>query len=65
MSPRKQAERELREAGFVRYRTKGGHDVWKDNETGQIIPLKRGSNFNDNDLRYIRKEIEEIKAARH
>ena len=65
MSPRKQAEKALREAGFIRYRTKGGHDVWKDMETGQIIPLKRGSDFNDNDLRYIRKEIEAIRTARH
>lgn len=64
MSPRKQAERELKAAGLIKYRTHGGHDIWKDTATGQIIPLKRGSGFNDNDLKYIRKEIESIKRGR-
>ena len=64
MSPRKQAEKELRAAGFVLYRTRGGHDVWKDLESGAIIPLKRGSGFNDNDLKYIRKELEAIVKGR-
>ncbi len=64
MSPRKQAEKELKAAGLIKYRTHGGHDIWKHIETGQIIPLKRGSAFNDNDLRYIRREIEAIRQGR-
>ena len=64
MSPHKQAERELKAAGFFKCRKGNNHDIWKDPETGQLIPLRRGSDFNDNDLKIILREIKTIKRER-
>ncbi|MEG2603884.1 MAG: type II toxin-antitoxin system HicA family toxin [Clostridia bacterium] len=60
MNPRKQAEQALKENHFFLYRQGGNHEIYKDEQTGQIIPIKR-HDFNDNDLKYILKEIYQIK----
>ena len=57
MHPRKQAEIELKHAGFVLKRNKS-HAIYCNEELGVIIPLKT-HDFNDNDLKYIRKEIKQ------
>lgn len=56
MNARKTAENELREAGYAFLRHGGNHDIYRNRETGAMIPLKR-HDFDENDLRYIRKEI--------
>lgn len=57
MHPRKQAEIELKLAGFTVKRN-GPHVIYSNEKLGVIIPLKR-HDFNDNDLKYIRKEIKQ------
>ncbi len=56
MNPRKKAERELKNHGYRFARSGGNHDIYKDSK-GHMIPLKR-HDFNDNDLKYIIKELE-------
>ncbi|MBQ7492393.1 MAG: hypothetical protein IJT76_07410 [Clostridia bacterium] len=56
MHPRKIAENDLKAAGYVLKRHGANHDIWFHSETKAMIPLKR-HDFNDNDLKYIRKEI--------
>ena len=56
MHPRKQAVNELERAGYILKRRGGNHDIYFDPLTMSMIPLKR-HDFNDNDLRYILKEI--------
>lgn len=56
MDPHKIAERELKNSGYRFARRGGNHDIYK-NDEGHMIPLKR-HDFNDNDLKYILKEIE-------
>lgn len=60
MSPHKKAEQELAAAGFVLKRRGAGHDIYHLPGSSGIIPLKR-HDFNENDLAYIRKEIDQIK----
>ena len=60
MKPRDQAIKELENAGFRFKRHGGNHDLYG-NENGYNIPLKR-HNFNENDLRYIKKEIKQLGA---
>ena len=55
MNPRKTAIQALTENGFRLYRQGANHEIYK-NERGVMIPLKR-HDFNDNDLKYILKEI--------
>ncbi|MBR1669103.1 MAG: hypothetical protein IJ695_00205 [Butyrivibrio sp.] len=55
MSPRKQAEHNLKNAGYCLDRHGAKHDIYKDGK-GHRIPLKR-HDFDDNDLAYINKEI--------
>ena len=61
MSPRKQAEKQLKKAGFYLDRHGANHDIYKDGK-GHRIPLKR-HDFNDNDLKYITKEIKQYGGA--
>lgn len=63
MHPRKQAILDLKESGFTFYREGANHEIYKNLNTGEIIPLKR-HDFNENDLRYIRKELKQ-KERRH
>lgn len=56
MHPRKQAVQALRNSGYYFHREGANHEIYKNAKTGAIIPLKR-HDFNENDLRYILKEI--------
>ena len=58
MSPHKQAEADLKKSGYYIKRKDGNHDIYYNPELKSIIPLKR-HDFNDNDLKYIRKEIKQ------
>ena len=60
MNPHKRAEKELADAGFVLKRRGANHDIYHLPGSTGIIPLKR-HDFNENDLDYIRKEIDQIK----
>lgn len=64
MHPRKQAILELKDAKFFFYREGANHEIYKNDETGEIIPLKR-HDFDESDLRYIRKEIKQRKERKH
>ncbi len=55
MSPLKEAIKALKKSGYYLDRHGANHDVYKDDK-GNRIPLKR-HDFNDNDLKYILKEI--------
>lgn len=55
MHPRKQAELESKQAGFVVKRN-SGHEIYYSESLCAIIPLKR-HDFNDNDLKYILRQI--------
>ncbi len=56
MSPLKLAEKALEDHGFVLRRHGRGHDIWFNPSLRRSISLKR-HDFNDNDLKYILKEI--------
>lgn len=56
MTARKLAETELQAAGYDFLRHGGNHDIYRNRNTGAMIPLKRHDS-DENDLRYIRKEI--------
>jgi hypothetical protein len=56
MKPRSIAVHELNQNGYYLKRNGANHDIFYNEETHSIIPLKR-HDFNENDLRYIRKEI--------
>lgn len=56
MNAHKKAEKALKEAGFVFKRHGANHDIYFNVKTKKIIPLKR-HDFDENDLRYIEKEI--------
>lgn len=60
MHPHKIAENELKEAGYDVKRITGGHAIYFNPETKTTIVLKT-HDFNDNDLKYIRKEIKQAK----
>lgn len=63
MSPRKLAMRDLAEAGYTLKRAGASHDIYYNAETGTIIPLKR-HDFNDNDRKYIQREIKQAERKR-
>ena len=63
MSPHKQAENDLIAAGYIIKRKDNGHVIWFHPELKATIPLKR-HDFNDNDLKYIRKEIKQNERRR-
>ena len=56
MKPRDAAIKDLKQAGYEFDRHGANHDLYKNKETGQKIPLKR-HDFDENDRRYIQKEI--------
>lgn len=56
MSPHREAEKALKQAGYIVKRTTGGHAIWYNARLGATITLKN-HDFNDNDLKYIIKEI--------
>ena len=58
MQPRKQAIQALQGSGYRFHREGANHEIYKNPETGEVIPLKR-HDFNENDLRYILKEIKQ------
>ena len=50
--------KKLEDAGFNFERHGGNHDIYYNPQTKYSIPLKRG-HFDEDDLRYIRKEIKQ------
>lgn len=58
MKPRDKAITELNENGYYLKRNGANHDIYFNDQTKSIIPLKR-HDFDENDLRYIRKEIKQ------
>lgn len=58
MKPRNQAIHDLETAGYVLKRHGGKHDQYYNSDLRKIIPLKR-HDFDEDDLRYIRKEIKQ------
>ena len=60
MSPRRKAILQLRANGYTLKRNGSNHDIYYNDSLKSIIPLKR-HDFNDNDLKYILKEIESAK----
>lgn len=63
MKPRTQAVEDLENGGYIFKRHGANHDIFFNAELGVIIPLKR-HDFDESDLRYIRKEIEQNKRGR-
>ena len=64
LNPRKVAEQELLEAGFLYLRKGGSHDLYYDPLTHQMIPLSRSSHFSTDDLKMIRSEIRSVLRSR-
>ncbi len=58
MNPRNIAIKDLNNSGYSFKRIGGNHDIYYNSETKYAIPLKRG-HFDEDDLRYIRKEIKQ------
>ena len=58
MIPRDQAIKDLEESGYQFKRHGARHDLYENSVTKHSIPLKR-HDFDENDLRYIRKEIKQ------
>ena len=59
MTPRKTAIKDLHNNGYFLKRKGTNHDIYYNPDTKYSIPLKRG-HFDEDDLRYIRKEINDI-----
>jgi len=59
MKPRSQAIKDLEAAGYFFKRHGGNHDIYYNNTAKKIISLKR-HDFDESDLRYIRKEIKQL-----
>ncbi len=58
MKPRDQALKELYAAGYTLKRHGANHDIYSNPKYKSTIPIKR-HDFNENDLKYIRKEIKQ------
>lgn len=58
MRPRDIAIKELKSSGYIFKRNGANHDIYYNAERKSTIPLKR-HDFNETDLRYIRKEIKQ------
>lgn len=56
MNQRKLAEKELENNGYHLKRNGARHDIYFNPDLKAIIPLKR-HDFDEDDLRYIKKEI--------
>ena len=63
MKPRDQAAKDLENSGYSFARYGANHDIYRNKETGASIPLKR-HDFDEDDLRYIRKEIKQNERRR-
>ncbi len=63
MKPRDKAIADLNGSGYFLKRNGANHDIYYNKQTRSIIPLKR-HDFNENDLRYIRKEIKHNQEGR-
>ena len=63
LHPRKQAVQLLLSQGYRFHREGANHEIYKHPDTGAIIPLKR-HDFNENDLRYILREIRQKEGGR-
>lgn len=63
MKPRDQAAKDLENSGYTFARHGTNHDIYRNKETGVSIPLKR-HDFDEDDLRYIRKEIKQNERRR-
>ena len=62
MNTRRKAIKLLREHGYVLISNGSNHDVYFNEKLRTMITLKR-HDFDDSDLRYIRKEIEMYRKA--
>ena len=62
MNTRRKAIKLLRENGYDLIRNGSNHDVYFNEKLSTMITLKR-HDFDDSDLRYIRKEIEMYRKA--
>jgi predicted RNA binding protein YcfA (HicA-like mRNA interferase family) len=60
MKPRDEAVRYLKHNGYSLKRRGANHDIYFNPDSGGTIPLKR-HDFDENDLRYILKEIKHNK----
>lgn len=58
MNPRNTAIKDLNSNGYTFKRSGGNHDIYYNPLNKYSIPLKRG-HFDEDDLRYIRKEIKQ------
>lgn len=63
MHPRKQTVKDLEAAGYSFKRAGANHDIYYNPTTQSMIPLKR-HDFNDNDRKYILKEIKQNEKKR-
>ena len=60
MNTRRKAVKELTSAGYVKKRSGANHDIFYHEKLRSAIPLKR-HDFDEDDLRYIQKEIRQCK----
>ena len=58
MNTRRKAIKYLKENGYFLFRNGAKHDIFLNEKTGKMITLKR-HDFDDSDLRYIKKEVEQ------
>lgn len=63
MKPRAQAIAELETCGYSFKRHGANHDIYFNPQLGAMISLKR-HDFDENDLRYIRKELKQYEQHR-
>ena len=63
MKPREQAIAELKAENYDFKRHGSRHDIYYNAELGSMISLKR-HDFDEDDLRYIKKEIKQNKRRR-
>ena len=63
MKPRNKAVEDLNASGYTLKRKGANHDIYYNATIGCIIPLKR-HDFDEDDLRYIQKEIRQNKMNR-
>ena len=60
MTPRNKTIEILNKNGYFFKRSGANHDIYYNSNLGCIIPLKR-HDFDENDMRYIEKEIKQNK----
>ena len=58
MTPHTKAIKELKSNGYELKRNGSNHDIYYNEKLGCMIPLKR-HDFDEDDLRYIKKEIKQ------